>query len=887
MKGQAIQIKTLIAATLLMLLGFQAWSQEGIRKIHRIIEGEGVPELDYDSGEEFGTIRSKLFVWDDKVFFTNGDLYVYFYDPINEAIKKTEAFNPFTVMRYKNSLLMNSMEAWYLYQNGTIENVWYESANYDEFEFLHLNPYWPEVFGADENYFYYRHDKMNYLNPIVGEDGENQFQQVYATYFDGEKFMVGEGREPGTPVSDYLLNDVQWLDRRLFDARYGASEIKGSDSSPLSEFLDTPFENHYEELPEDIQAMATSLLAVKVNGKYYFDIIEGGYLWLCEYSPREVTASQNLKINAGGKTEVNGYLPDAELQITGSSRIYQTSRTEDVLYNSHRYGKDFQYQLPIPNGRYEVSLVFKEVYHDKIGKRIFSVDLQGENIIKDYSPNPIEGVVYKKFTAKVTDEKLNIRCYTGKYGIDNAMISAITVKQDFTKDKKINAGSSVTNPAMDLGEGIDRYYTSGKSYSRDGTDFIENTERYGKDFSYCIPVKEAGIYKVSLYFNDFYWAENNQEVIEPYQDGFFSYTPRKRRFNVDINGIRVLDDFDLRDRMELTERNFYVEATDSLKIRFFLGDYGLDHAKVNAISWEKSVPVPVYIDAGASSYLSANAYYYQPEFGYSSDRRNFLPEDGYFQGGERYSVFGKRYRYDRGQGFYYWITQIDENTYNYSGYSERPPSLPYNDENTNDALKTERYGRDFSYCLPTIPGESYDLKLIFAEIYFKREGQRIFQVDIDGRQVISNLDIIKDAGGPYIEITKDLSFTAQHQTTKIRFYTGAEGVNNAKISGILLEPGDSNERMLTEELQLPEEENSLVSPNPIANNIIRINKSVVAGEIEGIALVSMDGRIMDFKVVNEDDEVVEISPIDNSRNQMIKVSVSGSLGTRSVTVLRR
>ena len=60
--------------------------------------------------------------------------------------------------------------------------------------------------------------------------------------------------------------------------------------------------------------------------------------------------------------------------------------------------------------------------------------------------------------------------------------------------------------------------------------------------------------------------------------------------------------------------------------------------------------------------------------------------------------------------------------------------------------QTERFG-NFTYTFPNLsPGAQYTVRLHEAEIYWTSSGQRLFNVAINGQQVLSNFDIYATAG---------------------------------------------------------------------------------------------------------------------------------------------
>ena len=110
------------------------------------------------------------------------------------------------------------------------------------------------------------------------------------------------------------------------------------------------------------------------------------------------------------------------------------------------------------------------------------------------------------------------------------------------------------------------------------------------------------------------------------------------------------------------------------------------------------------------------------------------------------------------------------------------------------AYQSERYG-NFTYIVPgLVSGASYVARLHFAEIYWGAPGgasggigSRVFNVAINGTQVLTNYDIYADAGGADIATIKQFQATASVSGTISIQYTTV--TNNAKSSGIEIVPG--------------------------------------------------------------------------------------------------
>ncbi|HVJ51622.1 MAG TPA: beta-1,3-glucanase family protein [Aliidongia sp.] len=103
--------------------------------------------------------------------------------------------------------------------------------------------------------------------------------------------------------------------------------------------------------------------------------------------------------------------------------------------------------------------------------------------------------------------------------------------------------------------------------------------------------------------------------------------------------------------------------------------------------------------------------------------------------------------------------------------------------------QTERAGT-FTYTVPGLTaGASYSLRLHFAEFYWTKPGQRVFNVNINGTQVLSNFDIVAAAGGPNIALIKPFTATASSAGQIVVKFTNGSA-DQPKVSGIeVLIPG--------------------------------------------------------------------------------------------------
>ncbi len=100
--------------------------------------------------------------------------------------------------------------------------------------------------------------------------------------------------------------------------------------------------------------------------------------------------------------------------------------------------------------------------------------------------------------------------------------------------------------------------------------------------------------------------------------------------------------------------------------------------------------------------------------------------------------------------------------------------------------QSNRHG-NFTYTIPNLTaGNTYTVRLDFAETYWTAAGQRIFNASINGQQVLSNFDIFATAGGEYIAIAEQFNATASSTgTITIQFTTVKDNslVNGVEVLG--------------------------------------------------------------------------------------------------------
>ena len=252
--------------------------------------------------------------------------------------------------------------------------------------------------------------------------------------------------------------------------------------------------------------------------------------------------------------------------------------------------------------------------------------------------------------------------------------------------------------------------------------------RYG-NFTYTIPGLTAGAsYTVTLDFAEEYWTAAGDRI-----------------FNVLINGNQVLTNFDIfataGGEYIAVDEPFTATASSSgtITIQFVTVK---DNAQVNGIQIQ---PVSGGGTGTGGVDISAGGPAAAP----------FVADEDYSGGATAYVT----------------------NAISTTGVTNPAPQSVY---------QHNRYG-NFTYTIPGLTaGASYTVQLDFAEEYWTAAGDRIFNVLINGNQVLTNFDIFATAGGEYIAV--DVPFTATASSTGTITIQFVSVKDNAQVNGIQISP---------------------------------------------------------------------------------------------------
>ena len=118
-------------------------------------------------------------------------------------------------------------------------------------------------------------------------------------------------------------------------------------------------------------------------------------------------------------------------------------------------------------------------------------------------------------------------------------------------------------------------------------------------------------------------------------------------------------------------------------------------------------------------------------------------------------------------------TQVTSNTIDVSGATSPAPAAVY---------QSNRYGA-FTYLISSLEaGTPYKIRLHFAELYWTQSGKRLFNVFLNGNQVLSNFDIYAAAGAQNKAIIEEFTILTP-PTGTVEISLGAVA-DNPLISGI-------------------------------------------------------------------------------------------------------
>jgi hypothetical protein len=307
---------------------------------------------------------------------------------------------------------------------------------------------------------------------------------------------------------------------------------------------------------------------------------------------------------------------------------------------------------------------------------------------------------------------------------------------------KINAGGAAVSPFV-----ADAYFgggsTSATSHAIDLSGVtnpapaaVYQSNRYG-NFSYLVGgLPTSGSYTVRLHFAEEYWT-----------------TAGSRTFNVIINGTQVLTSFDIlatagaEYKAVVEQFTVAAPANGTVNIQFVTVK---DNAQVNGVEIDTSNTTPPPTTPPPTT---------QPPPPPNGVQIN--------SGGPAVSPFVADEFFAAG------ATASVTHAIDLTGVTSPAPMAVY---------QSNRYG-NFTYTITGFTANSsHTVRLDFAEEYWTAAGSRIFNVVLNGTQVLTSFDILGTAGAEYKAVDEQFTTTANSSgQIVIQFVTVKD---NAQINGI-------------------------------------------------------------------------------------------------------
>jgi hypothetical protein len=372
--------------------------------------------------------------------------------------------------------------------------------------------------------------------------------------------------------------------------------------------------------------------------------------------------------------------------------------------------------------------------------------------------NNDEACCFDNYPSSTGQYQLIIYPYDSDYNItmnpDHAPyykdFSDLTVISDPSLVTAINAGGDTQGNFV-----ADTDFNAGTTYSSSSTvdtsgvtspapQAVYQTVRYG-NFTYTVPNLTPNTdYTLRLHFNELYFGANGN-----------SGGVGSRVFNVAVNGTTALSNFDIyqaaggANKAIVEELPATSDSSGTITVQF---SSVVDNAMVNGIEVDSGspttsptpTPTPITSEAINAGGTTSGSFV----------------SDIDSSGGTTFS------------------TTADVDT---TGVTNPAPESVY---------QSVRYG-NFTYNLPNFaPNSSHTVRLHFSEPYWGTalssnqggDGSRVFNVSINGTQVLSNFDVYQTAGGADKAVTEEFPVTADSNgTISIQFSTVTD---NAMVSGI-------------------------------------------------------------------------------------------------------
>lgn len=341
--------------------------------------------------------------------------------------------------------------------------------------------------------------------------------------------------------------------QRVFDITIEGKVVKDN--------LDLYLENKNQETELTFKSIEISdgFLNLDLKASYNNALISAIAIIPDSASPQDLGGFA-MHLNTNGQNEVvyqeNSFVSGVKyISSSNSKTSSNTSASSEKIFQSERYAKQINFDIPVENGTYTIKTYHNELYFGKgganarEGRRVYDIFLEDEIVadnfdIFKYNNNNQTILTYEGIEVK--DGVLNLDLIAS---VNNASISGISIIEE-TNSSTQTAGSDHlfflnTGSDSDASLGGITYLAESKTdqFYNDGTGRYNNTkadveslfqtERSGKNLVYTIPVPN-GTYTVFTMHHEVWF-------------GYGGGTAKagKRVYDISLQGEVLKNDFDL------------------------------------------------------------------------------------------------------------------------------------------------------------------------------------------------------------------------------------------------------------------------------------------------------------------------------------------------------
>jgi hypothetical protein len=521
-------------------------------------------------------------------------------------------------------------------------------------------------------------------------------------------------------------------------------------------------------------------------------------------------------MNAGGSdyTDSNGVLFSADAPFVAGGNGYTATdggvatytqtvagTADQAIYQSLRGSNSMSYNFDsLSPGMYDVTLHFMEPIWNDPGERTFNVDIEGSQVLTNFDIAAAAGSSFtaysQTFTVDVSDGQLNVD-FTGVFRL--ALVSGVSVSLS-QPAPDIDAPTSVDFGSVTVGTIADSTVT----LSNIGTETLSVSSLSVSDATYSI-ISPVGAFDIAA-------GGGTQDVVVRFSPttetttaanlNVASNDPDENPFVIALTGTGApapLNEPDI--SLDTASIDFgAVLVGSSAQSSVTISNIGLQTLSVSDLTAGGAFSVispatPFDVASGASQVVtlsfdpivvgaeagSLDITSNDPDTGVASvalaGTGTLTIESGLSVGGGEYTdpngvVYSADQAYVSGS-FGYIATDGGTAT-----YTEDIAGT------TDDALyQSVRAGSAFSYLFDNMASGKYEVTLHFMEPYWSSAGQRLFNVAIEGTQVLTDFDIFAAAGGQFVAYSETFAVDVTDGQLSIDFVSV---LRFAMVSGITI-----------------------------------------------------------------------------------------------------